>query len=84
MITNYYLMLNTDFYEIKSEIKDYHYNFNYKIWTLIFNNGDVIFIYDKNIDNLTIINNEIGIVGYVVNKTLIKYDENIIDDIKNN
>lgn len=75
MVDSKYLMLNTEFFNIECEIKHYHYNFNYKIWTLTFNDGNVFFVYDENINNLTIIKNDIGIVGYVVNKKLIKYDD---------
>lgn len=73
MVNSKYLMLDTEFFNIECEIKHYHYNFNYKIWTLTFNDGNVFFVYDKNINYLTIIKNDIGIVGYVVNKNLIKY-----------
>lgn len=73
MVNSKYLMLYTEFFNIECEIKHYNYNFNYKIWTLTFNDGNVFFVYDKNINNLTIIKNDIGIVGYVVNKNLIKY-----------
>lgn len=81
MVDSKYLILDTEFFNIECEIKHYHYNFNYKIWTLVFNDGNVFFIYDENINILAIINNDIGIVGYVVNKTLIKYDdENEIEE----
>lgn len=73
MVNSKYLMLDTEFFNIECEIKHYHYNFNYKIWTLTFNDGNVFFVYDKNINYLTIIKNDIGIVVYVVNKNLIKY-----------
>lgn len=68
------LILNTEFFNIECKIKHYHYNFNYKLWTLVFDNNDMFFVYDKNINNLMIMKND-KIVGYVINKTLIKYDE---------
>ena len=69
------LILNTEFFNIKCKIKHYHYNFNYKLWTLVFDNGDMFFVYDKNINNLKIVKNDNEIVGYVINKTLMKYEE---------
>lgn len=69
------LTLNTEFFNIECKIKHYHYNFNYKLWTLVFDNDDMFFVYDKNINNLTIVKNDNEIVGYVINKTLMKYEE---------
>lgn len=69
------LILNTEFFNIEYKIKHYHYNFNYKLWTLVFDNDDMFFVYDKNINNLTIVKNDNEIVGYVINKTLMKYEE---------
>lgn len=55
MINSKYLILNTEFFNIECKIKDYHYNETYKLWTFVFFNSDILFIYDKNILSLDIL-----------------------------
>lgn len=54
MVDSKYLVLNSEFFNIKCKIKDYHYNETYKLWTFVFFNSDILFIYDKNILSLDI------------------------------
>lgn len=54
MVDGKYLVLNSEFFNIKCKIKDYHYNETYKLWTFVFFNSDILFIYDKNILSLDI------------------------------
>ena len=52
-----YLHITTENFKFGSEIKRYYYNETYKLWTIVFFNDDVLFIYDKNILNLVITKN---------------------------
>lgn len=45
MVDSKYLVLNTEFFNIECEIKDYHYNKLYKLWTFVFFNSDILFDY---------------------------------------
>ena len=54
MVDSKYLVLNSEFFNIKCKIKDYYYNETYKLWTFVFFNSDILFIYDKNILSLDI------------------------------
>ena len=54
MIDSKYLILNTEFFNIECEIKDYHYNKLYKLWTFVFFNSDILFVYADGSGSMTV------------------------------
>ena len=50
-----------------SIIINYHYNEQYGLWTIVLNNHDTLFLYDKNIHKLSIIDDEEELYGLCVN-----------------
>lgn len=49
-----------------SPIKSYHYNDQYYLWTIVLNNDDTLFLYDKNIYKMSIIKEKEGMSDYDV------------------